>query len=334
MSHRPFIREIESWLVHETLGDPDITALFGTLCERLQAIGIPVERAVLSWPTLHPLFHAEMAVWKLGEGAQLERFQHAAAEGEAWLRSPFHYVISKGLPRLRRHLAGSNALVDFEVLKEFRDQGFTDYLLTAAYFRIAEVEHFADGRTGIMASWATRRRRGFSDEDIEALTRIQQVFAVACHAAIEKRVMTNVACAYLGPTAARRVLSGKIRRGDGEYIEAVVWFSDLRNSTRLSDQMAPDDYLCLLNCYFECTAAPVIEEGGEILNYIGDGVLAIFPVENGNIADAARRATAAARKALAVRDRSVAAGTPCGAPPRVRHRHRCRPGDVRQYRRA
>lgn len=304
MSHRPFIREIEAWLVQETLGDPDITLLFESLCERLHAVGIPVERAALSWPTLHPLFHAEQVFWWLDRGAKLERYYHSSAGSEAWLKSPFYYVINRGLPRLRRHLAGENALLDFEVLEDFRDQGYTDYLLTAAYFRIAELDRFGDARTGIMASWATKRRSGFSDEDLEALSRIQQVFAVACHAAIEKRVMRNVACAYLGETAARRVLSGNIRRGEGEYIDAVVWFSDMRDSTALSDRMAPDDYLRLLNCYFDCTAAQVIAEGGEVLNYIGDGVMAIFPVD-GDRTGAARRATEAARRALAARAEMV-----------------------------
>jgi adenylate cyclase len=112
------------------------------------------------------------------------------------------------------------------------------------------------------------------------------------------------------------VLSGDIRRGDGEMIPAVVWFSDLRGSTRLSDGMLPDDYLALLNCYYECTAAPVVAEGGEILNFIGDGVLGIFPIAEaeGGLAGAARRATQAAEAALARAAAMRAEGTPAGAP--------------------
>ena len=124
-----------------------------------------------------------------------------------------------------------------------------------------------------------------------------------------------VATAYLGPTAGRRVLSGDIRRGDGERISAVVWFSDMRGSTRLSDEMDPDDYLALLNKYFECTAAPVIEHGGEILNFIGDGVLAVFPIEGADgAAEAVRRATTAVDDAQRLRAEVIEAGTPAGAP--------------------
>jgi adenylate cyclase len=151
--------------------------------------------------------------------------------------------------------------------------------------------------------------------DLDALSRIQTVFAVAARAAIQKRVMANLATAYLGPTAGRRVLSGDIRRGDGERISAVVWFSDMRGSTRLSDEMDPDDYLALLNKYFECTAAPVIAHGGEILNFIGDGVLGVFPIEGADgAAEAVRRATAAVDDALRLRVEAIEAGIPADAP--------------------
>jgi len=314
MSHQILISEIESWLLEKALGDPEILKLFEALCQRLHAVGIPVERAVLSWPTLHPLFNAEQVYWWLGKGARLEQRYHSAAGNEQWLASPFYRVLSRGLPRLRRRLTGDNAFLDFEVLKEFAEQGYTDYLMTVSNFRVAEFADYQGGTPGIMASWTTSRTGGFTDMDLEALSRIQTVFAVACRAAIQKRVMANLASAYLGPTAGWRVLSGDIKRGDGEHISAVVWFSDLRASTRLSDEMSPDDYLVLLNKYFECTAAPVIEHGGEILNFIGDGVLAIFPIDGEGTADAVRRATSAVDDALRLQAEAIDAGTPAGAP--------------------
>jgi adenylate cyclase len=315
MSHNTLISELETWLIEEALGDPEIVGLFDALCCRLHGIGIPVERAALSWPTLHPLFRAEQVFWWLGRGAVLEQRYHSTMDSEAWLTSPFYHVLSNRLPRMRRRLTGENALLDFEMLTEIRDQGYTDYLLTSSSFQIAEFAGFSGGTTGILASWSTMRGGGFSESDLEALSRIQQVFAVACHASIQKRVMNNIANAYLGPTAGWRVLSGDIKRGDGERISAVVWFSDLRASTRLSDEMAPDDYLALLNKYFECTAAPVIEHGGEILNFIGDGVLAIFPIDGADgTAEAVRRATAAVDEALSRCAEVVRTGTPADAP--------------------
>ncbi|HET7410272.1 MAG TPA: adenylate/guanylate cyclase domain-containing protein [Paracoccaceae bacterium] len=313
MSHATFTSEIEDWLIGHALGDPDITTMFETLCERLHGLGIPLDRASLSWPTLHPLFRSEMVFWRRGTGTQFMQFIHATAREKAWMTSPLHHVMAHGIPHLRRHLTGAGALTDFPVLGEFREQGYTDYLATGSAFRIAEVNEFEGGRTGVVASWATRRESGFTDDDLDALKRIQTVFAVACRAAVQKRVMANLANAYLGHTAGRRVLAGDIRRGDGERIPAVVWYSDLRGSTRLSNSMDPDSYLALLNRYFECTAAPVIEHGGEILNFIGDGVLAIFPVD-GECGAAAARAEAAVREARRRRTEAVAAGTPGGAP--------------------
>jgi adenylate cyclase len=319
MSHNSLISEIETWLIGKALGDPEIVKLFESLCQRLHAVGIPVERAVLSWPTLHPLFRAEQIFWWLGKGARLEQYYHSSAGSEAWEKSPFYRLQTRNLPRLRRRLSGENAFLDFEVLKEFAEQGYTDYLLTSSNFGIAEFQDFQGGATGIMASWSTTRPDGFTDMDLDALSRIQTIFAVACRAAIQKRVMANLATAYLGPTAGGRVLSGDIRRGDGERISAVVWFSDMRGSTRLSDEMAPDDYLALLNKYFECTAAPVIEHGGEILNFIGDGVLGVFPITDAGggpdgVADAVGRASAAVADALRLRVEAIEAGTPAGAP--------------------
>ena len=315
MSHDTLIAEIEAWLLEKALGDPEIVKLFEALCQRLHAVGVPVERAVLSWPTLHPLFGAEQVFWWLGKGARLEQYYHSAIGSEAWRKSPFFRVLSRALPRLRRRLTGENAFLDFDVLKDLAGQGYTDYLMTSSNFRIAEFANFEGGTTGIMASWTTTRAGGFTDMDLEALSRIQTVFAVACRAAIQKRVMANLATAYLGPTAGGRVLSGDIKRGDGERISAVVWFSDMRGSTRLSDEMAPDDYLALLNKYFECTAGPVIAHGGEILNFIGDGVLGVFPIEGPDgVAEAVGRATAAVGDALRLRGEVIEAGTPAGAP--------------------
>ncbi|HEU0223654.1 MAG TPA: adenylate/guanylate cyclase domain-containing protein, partial [Paracoccaceae bacterium] len=279
MQHQTLIGEIETWLLDETLKDPEIVSLFNALCVRLHGVGIPLDRAALSWPTLHPLFQAEQIFWRRTEGAKLFQYPHEREASDAFLSSTFYHVLVNRLERLRRRLTGPDALVDFPVLEELQAQGFTDYLMTTTDFHIAKVQTYRGGGAGILASWATKRPDGFTADDIVALSRIQKVFAVACHASIQMRIMEALAGAYLGPTAARRVLSGNTKLGDGEMIRAVVWYSDLRGSTWLSGRMPPADYLQYLRDYYSCTAEPVIAEGGEILDYIGDGVLAIFPLK-------------------------------------------------------
>ncbi len=278
MSHDVLIEEIESWLIDKSLGDPDIEQLFDTLCDRLLGSGIPLDRAALTWPTLHPLFQAEQIFWNPTEGAKLLQYSHANQQSEGWLKSPFYHVLQHRLTRLRRRLTGPDKMLDFEVLEEFSEQGFTDYLMTSSTFRIGEVQEFFARGTGIIASWATKRENGFTRADLEGLSRIQRIFAVACRVTIQRRVTANLMHTYLGPTAGQKALSGEIRRGDGELINAVVYYADLRGSTRLSDSMSSEDYLTFLRRYFDCAAQPVTEEGGEILDYIGDAVLAIFPI--------------------------------------------------------
>ncbi|MEM1299420.1 MAG: adenylate/guanylate cyclase domain-containing protein [Pseudomonadota bacterium] len=314
MSHASLIADVEDWLVGKALGDPDIRALFEKLCDRLRATGIPLARASLSWPTLHPLFKSEQVFWWHGKGSELNQYEHTNGPTEAWLNSPLYYAHKHRLSHLRRQLTGPDAMLDFPVLEDFRDQGYTDYLVTLTQFGIADVIDFAGRNTGLIASWLTQREGGFSDADLDAFRRIKRMFAVAVRASIQRRVMDNIATAYLGPTAGHQVLKGDIRRGDGARVPAVVWYSDLRSSTRLSDTMDPDSYLALLNQYFECTAQPIIDHGGEILNFIGDGVLGVFPIEAKCPMDAAARAEAAVRAALDAQTQAEKTGTPGGAP--------------------
>jgi adenylate cyclase len=299
MAHQTTIAAIEDWLIDAALADPEITGLFDSLCHRLRGAGIPLERAVLNWPTLHPLFRAELIEWRIDSGAKLSQF---AAEGglpQSWIDSPFYFVHRNELDFLRRRLIGPERLLDFPVLSDLEAGGFTDYLVTGSTFRLAQVNTFDRGRSGILASWTTRRDTGFSESDVAALMRVQRSFAVACRASLQMRVMKNLARTYLGPTAAEKVLSGDIRLGDGATVNAVVWYSDLRGSTRLSALMKPEGFLDLLRRYYCCTARAVIDEGGEVLDFIGDGVLGIFPVRGElGLPEAVRAATRATERAL------------------------------------
>ncbi|MFQ5783308.1 MAG: adenylate/guanylate cyclase domain-containing protein [Alphaproteobacteria bacterium] len=269
------IGAVADWLMAQALGRTDLENLFDGCCRRLRAAGVPLTRAYVSYRTLHPLLHAQGITWRPDAGTECEGFSHGISEDPSWLRSPFFHMIENGIPFLRRRLAGDEALIDFPILAEFRDAGATDYL---AYL----VPFGDEDDAGIAGSWMTDRPSGFGDQDIRALGRIQHRLAVACKVRIKEQITRNIVTAYLGPKAGLRVLEGQIKRGDGESVHAVIWYSDLRDSTRFAESLPARDYLDLLNAYFECTAGAVIANGGEVLLLIGDAVLAIFPCGTGN----------------------------------------------------
>ena len=274
------VDRIADWLMSSALGSTGVDAIFEGCCQRLHAAGVPLVRALTAFRTLHPLFGSINLVWRLNQGVDRSPILHeqSFSTGE-WRRSPMHYLLRHRIPYLRRRLAGPHAIVDFPILEDLRDGGVTDYLCYLAPFA-TEGEPNPDGH-GIMGSWATDRPSGFSDEDLRVFARIQRRYAVSCRVQIQDRITRNVLETYLGPDVGSRVLQGQIRRGDGERIHAVIWYSDMRDSTRLADCLDPRAFIELLNLYFECTAGAVIAGGGEVLRFVGDAVLAIFPIREG-----------------------------------------------------
>ncbi|MEM6460618.1 MAG: adenylate/guanylate cyclase domain-containing protein [Pseudomonadota bacterium] len=303
MADNPMISEIGEWLISQALDEPDIVDMFAEVCERLYAAGVPLARARLTWPTLHPLFQAETILWYRGEAPELEQFRHQNERSEEWFRSPMYYMLEHGVDMLRRHLDGPNKLVDFPLLEELIERGLTDYLTIRTNFeRTGSTEDRDKSLFGILVAWSSDRPGGFSDDDIAALQKIQRRIAVAAKTAIQARIASNIVETYLGQQAGRQVLDGAIKRGDGQETQAVVWLSDLRDSTAMADTMPPEDYFDLLNDYYECTAGSAIKHGGEVLDFIGDAVLAIFPYTcDSEFAAASKAATTALREAFQLR---------------------------------
>ncbi|MHA1569602.1 MAG: adenylate/guanylate cyclase domain-containing protein [Alphaproteobacteria bacterium] len=289
----PLLDNVADWLMEQALGEASVEALFAGCCERLLAAGLPLLRGHISHRTLHPLFSSVGITWIRGRELQVERFTHTdQPPPERWLQSPLQYMIERRMPAMRRRLTGEEALLDFPVLKEFKTSGGTDYIAFLQRFDAASED-------GIIGSWVTDRAAGFTDSETEALSKLRTCLAVACKMGIRGQVARNVVTTYLGPGAGLRVLDGQIRRGDGETLHAVIWYSDLRGSTRMSETLDPADYIRALNDYFEATAGAVLAAGGDVLSFIGDAVLAIFPIgeEEGGAAAACKKALEASSKA-------------------------------------
>ena len=292
------VTAVTDWLMQQALGHSSMEDIFDGCCQRLDAAGLPISRAMITFRTLHPLYSSTIMFWRRGENVRSTRTRHEDAfSSEEFTSSPIHRLLSTSTPFLRRRLTGDTALLDFDVLEELRDQGITDYLAYKVAFTSEMQTDSYDN--GIIGSWATSRSGGFTDRELVWLMRVQNRLAVTCKMQIQEGVTQNLLDAYLGPNASDRVLGGQIKRGDGERIEAVIWYSDMRDSTAWGDRLDADTYLALINSYFECAAGAVIANHGEVLRFIGDGVLAIFPVRDSGSAGAARKAMAAVTDAQA-----------------------------------
>ena len=278
----PLVTEVAEWLADQALGDAPVSEIVQGCTERLHAAGLPLWRCMLGYRTLHPLFASITLIWKRDE--DFEHVQHThenVFKSDEWLKSPMNYLLERRLPFMRRRLQGENALLDFDILKKMRDQGGTDYLLFIVPFvsEGSEIKAYQEVN-GVLGSWATDRPGGFTDQDILDLKRIQRRLAVACKVQIKNQIAKNVLTTYLGMDAGDKVLDGQIYRGDGELIHAVMWYSDMRDSTPLAAALSNEEFLALLNTYFECTAGAVLAHNGEVLRFIGDAVLAIFPIND------------------------------------------------------
>jgi len=258
------------------------------LCQRLLAQGLPLYRVAVFVRTLHPNVLGLGFIWHEGSDAiEINEAPYDFLESDRYLRSPIRAVFSEH-GEIRRRLADPDWPIDFPVLEDFRGEGVTDFLAVPLRFLNGEVH---------AASFATRRPEGFSDAELAALRRVGVALTRVAEIYAGLRKSRNILDAYLGHHAGEKVLAGHIRRGDGEDIHAVLWFCDLRDSTALADSMSRADFLRLLNEFFESVLGPVLARGGEVLRFIGDAALAIFPV-GADPAEACAQAVHAAHDAI------------------------------------
>ena len=269
--------EIASWVVAAGLDgmlEPDLLQGF---CERLITAGVPLCRGVLIADTLHPVFEGRLFRWQRdpSDAAPLVEFERVREDDprfDRWRQSPFHTLLEQGQSELRRCLARGEA-ADYPMIEELRDLGHTDY--------IALITRFAtEGAIGefdcILSSWSTDAAGGLDDEQVALLHRLVPILALAIKTRSLARIAATLAETYLGRGAGRRVIAGRIERGVAEKLQAVLWFSDLRGFTGITDTAAPGQIIPLLNDYAEAVIASIHEAGGDVLKLIGDGTLAIF----------------------------------------------------------
>lgn len=237
---------------------------------RVLEAGIPVWRTYIGLQLVHPQLQAMGYLWRRGERVETITRAYGVQFTPAYIGSPLQAVREGGSPV--RYRLDDLTERHHDVLHEVKDGGGTDYFSLPMHVR-------RDGPLPVVA-FATDRKGGFSEADIDDLTRLVDMIGAVTEMYIEESVAQTVAQTYLGRQVGERILRGMIRRGDGEEIRAVLWFSDLRDFTGLNERLPPDQVLELLNNYFQLVGDALAKHGGEILKFIGDGVMAYFPAED------------------------------------------------------
>ena len=270
--------DIRDWVANHGRFAGSIGELMRRLGARCAPAGLPLSRISLLIRTLHPMVAAAGYVWHATEG-RLEEFtrDHQSQSSEAYLSSPIRLVF-EGSSGVRRRLADADCPNDFSILDDLRSEGMTDYIVLPV--------PFSDGRT-YAASFATTVAGGFSDAQIGRLTALMPTLALVVEILTVRTIAQTIASTYIGRSAGRRVLDGAIYRGVNETIDAVIWISDLRGFTVLSDTQAPPVVLGILNDHFERLSDAISAQGGEVLKFMGDSLLAMFPVASLGGAEAA-----------------------------------------------
>jgi adenylate cyclase len=301
--------ELSAWIVEAGLAGYDESALLTGFCERAFAVGLPVARANVVIDTLHPVYRGRAFTWtRQTHETALTPYGRSEDSLGRWERSPYYRLELTGAARIRLPVTAANE-IEFPILTDLRAGGVTDYVAMASRFA-------AEGIIGSMdcvyASWATDSAEGFRDGDVADLTKLMPLIALALKSASLTRIAGTLAETYLGRDAGRKVLGGRIERGVTDWIEAVLWFSDLHNYTHISDTAPPEQIIPFLNDYADAILSAVHEYNGDVLKLMGDGTLAIFTADDrASACHAALAAAAGARAAVAdVSRRRAAEGLP------------------------
>jgi adenylate cyclase len=288
---RDTIESILEWLIGGARQISSFARTIDELSWRLAAAGMPLLRVSLRGGTLHPQFLGATYVWwRTSAQTQEIMITHEVADLILPEENPVVRVWNG--ETLRRRLEGPETRFDFSILYDLKERGATDYFALPV--------GGAFGPQAYMAAYVTDRPGGFAEREIADLATVSERLSVVADMNSQRQIAENVLKSYLGPQSGRKVLAGQIRRGSGESISAVLWSSDLRRFTQMSDQLSGERVIGILNDLFDLQAKAIVGHGGEILKFIGDGLLAIFPVANPDqAARTAGNALAAAQEAQA-----------------------------------
>ena len=283
------LQKLTDWLIDGARSATSPTQMMSETCERLVQAGLPLWRVGVFIRMLHPDVFGRGFFWRPGTDVVVTAADFDILDSPEFRNSPLA-IMYETAQEVRFRL-DDPASRGFPFFDDMRAEGVTDYI--ALPLRFADEIH--------ASSWSTTQPGGFSDRQLDTLRSLVPPLARVIEITTLSRKAATLLDTYVGNRAGERILGGQIRRGHTETMRAVIWLSDLRGFTALSDRLAPEIVVEILNRYFDCQVPAIRKQGGEILKFMGDGLLAVFPVaeDESNIAEVCGRVLQAARESRA-----------------------------------
>jgi adenylate cyclase len=284
------LQDLMNWLIEGARSAPTPVDLLRQTCERLVAGGVPLWRAGAFVRTPHPDVFGRSFIWREGGEVEVGSADYDFPDSPQFTNSPLSIVFRE--EREVRFRLDDPASRRFPFFDDIRAEGATDYIALPLVFTDGQIQ---------ASSWTTKAPNGFTDAQLEGLRTIAAPFARLGEIFALRRTATVLLDTYVGNRAGERILAGQIRRGHAESMQAAIWLSDLRGFTALSDRLSPEVIVEILNQYFDCQVPAIRKHGGEILKFMGDGLLAVFPItkDHGDTKEDCARVLEAAREARA-----------------------------------
>ena len=262
------LQKLIEWLVDGARSAPSPPAMMTETCERLVAAGLPLWRVGVFVRTLHPDIVGRNFVWRPGAEIVVGSANYDVLDSEEFRTSPLALVFGEHT-EIRARMDGPDAR-RFPLFDDLRAEGVTDYIALPLF----QVDGTAHG-----SSWTTKQPGGFTEEQIKAIRGLLPPLARLIEVTRLRFMSSILLDTYVGNRAGERILGGQIRRGHAETMQAAIWLSDLRGFTALSDRLPAETVIEILNQYFDCQVSAIATHGGEVLKFMGDGLLAVFPFD-------------------------------------------------------
>jgi len=286
----PELQKLTDWLIDGARSAADPTRMMAETCEGLVAAGLPLWRVGVFVRTLHPDIYGRNFIWRHGAEVEVGTVDFNILQAPEFQASPLAIVFTQGIEVRAR--VGDPDSQRFPIIEDMRAEGVTDYIALPLLFTDGSIQ---------ASSWTTKQPGGFTSQQLNGLRSLVRALARVIEIIMWRRTSSLLLDTYVGNRAGERILSGQIRRGHTDSMHAAIWLSDLRGFTALSDRLPAETVVDILNNYFDCQVAAIRSHGGEVLKFMGDGLLAVFPIDEyvGDVQQVCSNVLEAARESRA-----------------------------------